>query len=66
MVWALSFFLEYVTELMDLLFNEIVHDPAPFVSEMKQWLSLDPCAHSMSDLRRQMQLCPGSRSRHAH
>eukprot|EP00064_Thunnus_orientalis_P015639 superscaffoldBa00002940_g15694 len=25
----------YVTELMDLLFNEVVHDPAPFVAELK-------------------------------
>ncbi|CAK6981098.1 uncharacterized protein LOC127500556 isoform X5 [Scomber scombrus] len=25
---------EYVTELMDLLFNEVVHDPAPFVAEL--------------------------------
>ncbi|XP_051727731.1 uncharacterized protein LOC127500556 isoform X3 [Ctenopharyngodon idella] len=26
---------EYVTELTDLLFNEVIHDPAPFVAKMK-------------------------------
>ena len=26
--------LEYVTELMDLLFNKVIHDPAPFVAEL--------------------------------
>lgn len=28
-------FLEYVDELMDLLFNEVILDPAPFVAEVK-------------------------------
>lgn len=35
MLCALSCVLEYVTELMDLLFNKVIHDPAPFVAELK-------------------------------
>ncbi len=35
MLCAVSCVLEYVTELMDLLFNEAIHDPAPFVAELK-------------------------------
>lgn len=35
MLCAHSCVLEYVTELMNLLFNEVIHDPAPFVAELK-------------------------------
>ena len=27
--------LEYVTKLMDLLFNKVIHDPAPFLAELE-------------------------------
>ena len=33
---VLSCVSEYVTELMDRLFNEVIHDPAPFVAELKE------------------------------
>ena len=33
---VLSCVSEYVTELMDLLFNEVVHDPALFVAELME------------------------------
>lgn len=30
-----SFYLGYVDELLNLLFNEVLHDPAPFVEQLK-------------------------------
>ena len=36
MLCALSCILEYVTELTDLLFNEVIPNPAPFVDELKK------------------------------
>ncbi|KAK7130683.1 hypothetical protein R3I94_015980 [Phoxinus phoxinus] len=30
-----KYFTEYVTELTDILFNEVILDPAPFVADMK-------------------------------
>lgn len=32
---VLACVLEYVTELTDILFNEVIQDPAPFVADMK-------------------------------
>lgn len=34
-VLPILYFLEYVSELMDFLFNDVILDPAPFVAEMK-------------------------------
>lgn len=30
-----SFYLGYVDELLNLLFNDVLHDPAPFVEQLK-------------------------------